>query len=70
MSSPEEVIAVIQELQRWRCVREAINQRKSEEKKLDNGALDDAIAMLLEYRRILSTGGPSNRGSGVCRNER
>lgn len=55
MSTPIEVTVVIQDLERWRHVRQTINQRKSQDKKLHNGALDDAIAMLLEYRQLLAS---------------
>lgn len=49
MSTPEEITVVINDLQRWRSVRERINELKPK-KHLDTASLTRAIALLLEYR--------------------
>lgn len=60
-TTPEDITAVIEDLQRWREVRERLTQRNLQRKQtgkrtvLQNDSLSRAIALLLEYRLLCST---------------
>lgn len=59
MRTPNEVIEVIEDLQRWRDVRSRLTERNLQRKQtgkrtvLQNDSLTIAIALLLEYRQLL-----------------